>query len=48
MPARPGVPLSRPTVEIVRAKPVALRSLIGRFSMRVWSIVFETSFLSAQ
>jgi hypothetical protein len=30
-----GRPLSRPTVEIVSANPVALRSLIGRFSMRV-------------
>ena len=37
-----GRPLSRPTVEIVSAKPVALLSLIGRFAMRVWSIVLAT------
>jgi len=27
---------------MVRANPVALRSLIGRFSMRCWSIVVAT------
>src|SRR5581483_5952503 len=37
-----GRPLSLPTVEIVSAKPVALRSLIGRSLIRSWLIVEAT------